>query len=78
MEVLMTTSQVMGVDLQLGGETYVDVLKNTAKELYDLNRGDINGSKYSSFTSSSIGRPHSYEFQTYHYNHCIIFIYLPE
>ncbi len=50
-EVLMTTSQVMGVDLQIGGETYVDVLKNTAKELYDLNRGDINGSKYSSFTS---------------------------
>mgnify|MGYP002849913808 FL=1 len=50
-DVLMTTAQVMNVDLELGADTYKDVLQNTARELYELNRGDINGSKYSSFQS---------------------------
>jgi anaerobic selenocysteine-containing dehydrogenase len=42
-DVLMTLAQVMDVDLQLKGDTFKDIIRDGARQLFDMNRGSVKG-----------------------------------
>ena len=55
-DVLLAASQVMEMDLGLNGETFKDVIRESARELYGLGRGSINASSFESFWNGVLQR----------------------
>ena len=55
-DVLMTVSQVMGIDLGLNGDTFKDVVRDGAKQLYDLNRGSVSAPSFEAFWNGVLQR----------------------
>ena len=55
-DVLMTVAQVMGADLGLNGDTFKDVVKDGARQLYELNRGSISAPSFEAFWNGVLQR----------------------
>tara|TARA_Y100000590_G_scaffold166732_2_gene190920 strand:+ start:1210 stop:3459 length:2250 start_codon:yes stop_codon:yes gene_type:complete len=55
-DILMTTAQVMGKDLGLEGQTFQEVIKNGAKKLYELNRGQVVSNTFEGFWNGVLQR----------------------
>jgi len=55
-DVLMTLSQVLNKNLDLSGDTFLDVLKDGARQLFDLKRGTIQASSFQEFWMTLLAR----------------------
>ncbi|MDP6049457.1 MAG: molybdopterin-dependent oxidoreductase [SAR202 cluster bacterium] len=55
-DILMATAQVMGKDLGLDGETFKEVIRNDAKRLYELDRGQIVSNSFEGFWNGVLQR----------------------
>ena len=55
-DVLMTLGQVMGMDLGLNADTFKDVIKDGAKQLFDMNRGSVVATSFEDFWNGILQR----------------------
>ena len=55
-DVLMTLGQVMDLDLGLNGDTFKDVIKDGAKQLFDMNRGSVVATSFEDFWNGILQR----------------------
>ncbi|MDC0034901.1 molybdopterin-dependent oxidoreductase [Chloroflexi bacterium] len=55
-DILMATAQVLDKDLGLVGETFKEVIRNDAKKLYELNRGQIVSNSFEGFWNGVLQR----------------------
>tara|TARA_Y100001936_G_scaffold9101_1_gene8178 strand:+ start:528 stop:2801 length:2274 start_codon:yes stop_codon:yes gene_type:complete len=55
-DVLMTLSQIMGLDLGLNGDIFKDVIRDGAKTLFDMNRGSISANSFEDFWNGVLQR----------------------
>ncbi len=55
-DVLMAAAQVMQMDLGLNADTFKDVIRESARELYALGRGSINAPTFESFWNGVLQR----------------------
>lgn len=55
-DTLLAAAQGIGLDLGLAGETYKDTLQDSAKKLFDLNRGSVRASDFKSFWNGVLQR----------------------
>jgi len=55
-DILMATAQVMGKDLRLDGETFREVIRNDAKRLYELDRGQTVSNSFEGFWNGVLQR----------------------
>ncbi len=55
-DVLMTIAQGIDLDLELPGETFKDILKDSANKLFDMNRGSVRAGTSESFWNGILQR----------------------
>ncbi len=55
-DVLMAVAQGVGIDLELGAETFRDVLRADARKLYDLRRGSVSAPTFGAFWNGVLQR----------------------
>ena len=55
-DILMTVAQVMGQDLGLSADTFKEVIRNDARKLYDLRRGQVVSSSFEGFWNGVLQR----------------------
>ena len=55
-EILLGLSKELGVELDVEGETVIDVLKNSARELFTKNRGSVKSSTFDGFWNGLLQR----------------------
>ena len=55
-DVLLTVAQGLNLDLELGGNTFKEVLQSEARKLFELNRGSVRASDFGSFWNGTLQR----------------------
>ena len=55
-DILMTVSQVMGIELGLNGDTFKEVIRDGARQLYELNRGSVSAPSFEAFWNGVLQR----------------------
>ena len=55
-DVILTLAQGLNLDLELGGETFKDILQSDAQKLYSLGRGSVSAPNFGSFWNGVLQR----------------------
>ena len=55
-DVLLTVAQGLNLDLEVGGDTFKQVLQSDARKLFELNRGSVRATDFNSFWNGTLQR----------------------